>query len=154
MKSELPTRNWLIWCTYLLFFVFFIGQDAQQIFSPQSQMNLYYRILLAYDIAFWFPYLFNVLAVIFSVLSIVPIILYMLHIRWLPAAVWKVFFGVRVFVEIMGHSYEAKFIQAIWYQDPAVSWLAVSHTFIWLLPSYIILYLYAFQRKHLLAASS
>lgn len=139
-------RNW-IWGSAFLIYLFVVTANAIYFFWSDSAMNLYYQILMAYNIYFLVPFCLNALSVILNILTLLPFYLFIRRINFLVPSFWQWLFIFRLAADITGRSYEFQFIKSLFYQDPQTGFSLISVYLLLVLPSYIALYLYAFDRE-------
>ena len=60
---------------------------------------------------------------------------------------WRWLFFMRIFTDLSGHSYEWKFIQSYFAQDPSMGLTVLGAFILPKIPSYIAHYQYAFKIK-------
>lgn len=141
LKSE-----W-IWIAYFLIYWLVTTAQIAYFFTPNSALNLYYHYLIAYDLHFLLTYTLNVLVMVFNALSLVPIYLYIYRIEFLTPDFWKTLLILRLTLDLMGRSFEFQVLKAIFQDDPFTAGITVLTFLLFHLPSYMILFLYAFRPK-------
>ncbi len=144
-----PKNHW-IWITYLVFYTFYMTQITQEFFVADSAMRHYYIFLVLFDRYYLIPLFMNALMIIMNILSVIPVYCYIFKRRFLSENFWKLFLVIRICAELNGHHYESKVVQAFWFDDPFVSFSIVLMGLCWMVPSYLVLYIYAFKRPQAL----
>jgi len=139
--------NW-IWALYFLIYFLAILFSASPLLDPTSEIRFYYRVLIAFNPLFLFTFLLNVLAVTLNVISLLPFYGFVFHRNFCSQNFWRYFLVLRLACDVLGHSYEFKFIQSMFYHNVSAGVHLVIVTLIWNIPSYVALYLYAFRRKN------
>ncbi len=148
-----PKNQW-IWIAYLLCYTFYMTQITQEFVTTESSLRNYYVILTIFDVYFLIPFFMNALMIILNVFSIIPIYCYIFKRNFFSEKFWRLFLVLRITAEAAGHHYESKVVQAFWFDDPWVSISIVVMGLCWIIPSYIVLYFYAFKRSEVLYTPS
>ena len=143
MKIKL---DWL-WLVYYLCYVSYAAGNAAAFFSPRSPSFLYYHFLIAYDLRYLVPYCLNVLSVIFTVFTILPLVLRIIKYQVFSAGFWRSMFFARLTFDLIGHSYDYKFVKSLFYQDLYAPLYLLLAVILFLLPSYMAFFIYAFGKK-------
>ena len=138
--------NW-IWILHLFFYFIVVILNTTLFFSSDSSVTMYHRILIAIDGGFALGYILNALAVILTVLAIVPFYCYIFKRQVLSQIFWQWFFIARLAADITGRPYEMKILKSMFYHDQRVGLNLALFIFFLFLPSYIALFSYAFKRK-------
>ncbi len=142
-KTGIP---WL-WLAYYFFFVSYATGSVLTFFSPLTGSYYYYHFLIAYNVKYLVPYCLNAGSVLFTVLTLFPLLLHILKYDLFSVDFWRVMFFARLFFDLAGHSYDVLFVKALFYQDLYAPLSLMLGTFLFLLPSYMVLFLFAFARK-------
>jgi len=143
MKIKL---HWL-WLAYYLCYVSYATGNAAAFFSPQSPSYLYYHFLIAYDLRYMIPYCLNALSVIFTIFTILPLLLRIVKYHVFSTGFWRAMLIARLFFDLFGRSWDYLFFKSLFYQDFYAPLALLSAYFLFLLPSYMAFYLYAFEKK-------
>ncbi len=134
------------WITiaYLILMTYLIGQEAYRFFSPNSQIHLYFRLLRAFDLTFYIPYLLALCQIIFNILSLIPLFLYIFNIQLFNKMFWKYFLIFNFAFDLTGHSYHVNELVGISYANPRTAILLFLSAVIPYIPKYIACFRYAF----------
>jgi len=139
-------RSWL-WKAYFLFTLLITSGSAIYFFQEKSPINLYYQILIAFDIHYLIPYCFNALSVLLNLTSLLPFYFFVCRNPFLSEKFCQWLLCFRLIFDLTGHSYEFQIIKSLNFQDKAASWAAIAVIVLFSLPSYVANYLYAFRRE-------
>lgn len=134
---------------YLLLMFYLIGLKVYHFFSPNSQINLYYTILRAFDPAFYIPYLLTLAQIIFNVLSLFPLFLLIFQIPFLNQRIWQYLLIFNFIFDLTGHSYQTNEIIGIFRTDPRIAISIFLSSTIPYIPKYIACFQYAFQSDNI-----
>ena len=135
--------SWVL-IAYFLLMVYLIGQQAYHFFSPNSQINLYFTFLRAFDLVFYIPYLLTLYQILFSILSLIPLFLFMFDIRWLNQTFWRYFLIFNFLFDLTGHSYHVNELIGIFHSNPRIAITIFLSSVIPYFPKYIACFQYAF----------
>ena len=130
---------------YLMLMIYLMSVKVYHFFSPVTQINLYFTILRAFDIVFYIPYLLTLLQIIFNVLSLVPLFLYIFHIRFLDKKFWQYFLIFNFLFDVTGHSYEIQELIGMFHSSPRIALTVFLSSTIPYFPKYVVCYRYAFS---------
>lgn len=136
------------WKIYFLIYLAVVAIYTKYFFSPESPMNIYHQILIAYDIAFLIPYCFNALSIIFNVLCIVPIYLFICRKNFLSLRFWRYIFILKVVFDIAGRPYETLFFKSLFHQSAREALNIIGILILIHLPAYIAICLYSFKKNY------
>ncbi len=144
----------LRWKFYLcLYSPLTIGSSIALLFEG-STVYEFYHILMAFKKSSSLLYLASLGGALFNIFSLVPLFLFAFGKRFLRAWVWKIFFVLKIIFDTTGHRFEFLFLQSNFHQDFYAGLSGVILLTIYLLPSYIALFMYAFMQKRLFNYSS
>ena len=132
---------------YLLLMSYLIGNKTLNFFNPESPIHSYFIILRAFDISFYIPFLLACLQIAFSLLSLIPLFLYIFQIEFLNKTFWKYFFFFNLLFDICGHNYEMNDIIGIYNANPRIALTVFLSSIIPYFPKYIACFRYAFSIK-------
>ncbi len=135
------------WKIYLVFYVFLAAGNMLAVMLPRQTVHVYYQILIHFDKAYVWPYYLNVASAAAACFTAVPLFLFVSGKRLFGALFWKIFFFVRLLLDIFGRGYEISFFKAFLATDPLLAGMAFGLSLTVLLPSYLALGIYAFRRK-------
>ena len=136
--------NQWFWCSYAILFSFTSIGHAFVFFHPQSPAIVYYVTLMGFHKAYALLFLLNILAILVTAASNIPVLFYALQIR---LQLWQWLFYLRLLLDLTGHHYEWKFLQSIFTHDFTHGLVALGAWIFPLIPSYIAHYLYTFKNK-------
>lgn len=145
-----PKNHW-IWIAYLVCYTFYMTQLTQEFFTPGSSLRNYYIILTMFDVYYLIPFFLNALMILVNICSIVPVYCYIFKRKLFSEEFWKMFFVLRIASELTGHHYEAKVVQAFWFDSRWISVTIVAMGLCWMIPSYMVLYFYAFKHSKIVS---
>jgi len=139
------------WAWKIYFFIFSIGilMNFLVVLSGESLASQYYQVLMAFKpsyILYYYSYIMNA-AITF--LSLIPFFLFVFHIRLFKPIIWKILFVAQIFFFFIGHPYEGQMIRAFIHADIRTMILASLLFFLFVLPSYIACFKYAFEQEKL-----
>jgi len=139
------------WAWKVYFSLFSIGTLLNLIIllSGESSASQYYQILAAFKHSYLLYYYLNVINVIIDILSLVPFFLFVFHIRLFRPIVWQILFQARILFFLAGHRYEWQTIRSFAYTDLLSTILAIILFVLFVFPSYIACFKYAFDQKKL-----
>ena len=140
------------WKIYFFLYSFGILLNLLLLFSGESPINQYYRVLIAFKQSYCVQYYFYIAKIIVEALCLIPLFLFAYHVRFLPSWIWQILFGARVFLLLFGHAYEWNVFRALMHGNPTATIAAVSLAILFAIPSYAACIKYAFQRKNLFRA--
>ena len=135
------TPNW-IWKIYFLAYLFFTLKTTISFFSADSEMHSYYHILIAYHPYFLILYFLNLCSIALNIFSCLAFYFFLYDIPFLSSQFWKWIFLFRGVMDILGRSYEFKFLQSLFYDDPYIFLFVLAPILFIIVPSYIALYQY------------
>ncbi len=117
---------------------------------PNSKPSVYYHLLVSFNQAYWWQYVFYYLRVGLDLFGLVPLLLFVCQKKWLAKLFWKVFFWVKILSLCLGSFYEFKLVKSYFLDAPVLTSISALTSLLSLLPYYLAIYLYAF---HLPAAT-
>lgn len=140
-----PRASW-IFKTYFYLFIFLSVGNLTNFLYPWSDVNAFYKILIAFNFSYILTYLTSFFSALLNVISALPIFLYIYRRRFLNAALWQKLFCARLIFELTGHHYDYHFLKSLFYFDNTlIAFQAVLFFFVSLIPSYFITYRHAFK---------
>ncbi len=137
------------WKIYLFLYGLLCIGNTLAVISNEEIIYTYYHVLIHFDDKYLLPYYLNVGSATFSLIALIPLILFTFHKKWLNPRVWQIVFGVRLLLDIFGRSYEYNFFISLQHNDLNLAAIAIFLTIAIMVPSYIATFLYAFHRKKL-----
>ena len=139
------------WPWKVYFFIAIIPgiKNIVALFIQDTELDQYYRILIAFKESYRIWYYLNIAAFAVEALSLLPLIFFVFHRKFLPALIWQILFITRVALLFTGHSYEVKHVQSFFHMDIRVAVAAVLIIFLFTLPSYLAHFYYAFRQDKL-----
>ena len=132
---------------YALLFISFLR--LWSLFSINSTIGRYFRILYYFDNIFYFPFFLSLCQAIFTIIHFIPLMLYLDKKYMFSARPWKYLFFLRIIFDISGHSFEANNLQAYYYSDPLLAAVVFIQYVSFYIPSYLGCYKYAFKRNNM-----
>lgn len=144
-------RTHWAWKIYLILYSIGMLFILLTFLVDESMAQKYYRILMMFNQTYGILYHLNLLNLIVELLCLIPLFLFTFHIRWLPAIVWQILFEARIVFFLASHSYEWKTLSALAHADGITTIAATLIFTIFVLPSYIAVFHYAFKRDRLLS---
>ena len=139
----------LVWEIYFLMLSLFIAAKVLNFFDPASDIYFYFQTLQAFDAYFLLHYTFNLLQVIFSLLMLLPLLLYIYRWKLFAAYLWQAFFTLLVALDVFGHPFEMQFIRASYADWPVHGIMEFVYQFVIYLPAYLAVFIYAFRQESL-----
>jgi len=121
------------------------------IFSQESVITSYYRIVVILNAGYSHAYSLNQASALMNALSLVPLYLFIFRIRWLRPWLWQFIFFVRISFETIGHAYEVQLLRSLFYNDILIAVATIAFMAAMILPSYWACFRYAFRQKALFA---
>jgi hypothetical protein len=141
--------QYLVWEVYFLILALFIAAKVLSFFDPASDIYFYFKTLQAFDMYFLVAYTFNLLQVLFSLMMLVPLLLYIYRRRLGPASLWQVYFTLLLALDALGHPYEMQFIRAAYMDWPVHGIMEFIYQYMIYLPAYLAVFIYAFRQESL-----
>jgi hypothetical protein len=138
--------NW-VWTSYFVFYFFVSCLNLLYFFMPDSPVNMYYHVAMAFDFHFFGVYFLNLVAVVLTVTSLIPLYFYIFHVDFGDRRFWQCFFFFRLAFDVMGRNYESNLFKALFFENHSLGIKALLASIILTIPSYMALYDYAFGRK-------
>lgn len=132
---------------YLILMTYLIGTKVYNFFSPEAQLNLYFRILRAFDITFYIPYLLTFCQVVFNTLSLIPLFLYIFKLSFLKKKFWQYFLVFNFIFDLTGHPFHINELIGIYQTSPRIAITILLSSVIPYFPKYVACYRYAFTDK-------
>ena len=133
--------NW-IWKTYFLLYLLITSLTVTNFFSIDSQAHRYYHILIGYHSFFLIPYFLNLYSIFLNVLSCVAFYCFLYNKKLSSKKFWRHVLFWRIITDLLGRSYETKFLTTIYLDDIHIFLLLVITLLSITIPSYIALYRY------------
>ena len=134
----------LFWLSYFCIFLVLTIRETIIFFDHESSQFLYFYILCSFNNLFFFAYFLSLLQTLVTAVHLIPLFLYVFHIRFLPAALWQHLLIARLILEIAGHPYELNALVGLSKTSPRIGLLVFSLTAVMYLPSYLACLKYAF----------
>jgi hypothetical protein len=140
-------KHWGVWKFYLIFYCLFSVLNLFYFFFPDSPNYRYYQIAIAFNIYFFGTYFINLTVIVLNALSIVPLLLYTFHIRFLSQTFWRWFFVIRLALDLLGHNYEINLFKSLAHDNLWLGIRFILSNVMLAIPSYIALFDYAFGQS-------
>jgi hypothetical protein len=134
------------WFFYGVFLSATVLSSIGDVLYENTPLKNYYTVLIVFNKYYLLSLFLNILSVLMNVLTPIVVFLYAFNIRR-ALKFWKIFFFVRIALDLLGHQYELQFIKSAYYQNPSYFLAYIGFLTIPMLPSYIAHYLYAFKNK-------
>lgn len=135
------------WKIYFVFFFFWASSYTFELLWPHTAIHLFYRILMAFHGTLKIFFIFNVVYAFFELLAAIGIYLYIYEISFLDRRIWRHIFWIRIILSLFGRLYETIFVKSLIVNAPSVGWAFLISAASLLIPSYLILYKYAFRKE-------
>ena len=139
-------RNFF-WLVYFVVFLLFIIREAVNFFFSSYPTHTYFEILLGFDAAYVMSYTLNFMQVIFSLIHLLPLILYIERIRLFSPELWRILLVFRIIFDLTGHPYEIYQLTAIYQINPHLTFIILIQIIFIYIPSYIACFRYAFVHE-------
>jgi len=139
----------LLWEIYFLMIALFIARQAFLFFDPGSDVQMYFRILTAFDPYFSFGYYCAFVRVVLAALSLLPLLLFIYRRRLFTPSFWQIYFALLFIFDIMGFPFEMQFFRSIFLDNPLLSLGGLLFAISAYIPAYVAIYLYAFRQDRL-----
>lgn len=139
-----------IWLIYYFIYISILSQKAILFFTVDSPISLYYFILYSFDVSFYIPFFLNFVQIIVNILICIPLLLFILRIRFLSPKFWQHVLIVRLILDIVGHSYAVNELQSFYFMNNRIGIIVFLATIAIYTPSYLACFLYAFRQEELL----
>jgi hypothetical protein len=142
-------RTHWAWKIYFLIYAAGTLMSVLFLFSEESPINQYYRILMVFTQSYSLQYYFYIAKVFIEALALIPLFLFIFHIRFLPSFIWQILIAARFFFLFFGHAYEWNVLRSLMYSNSTTTIATVTLAALFAVPSYIACIKYAFGRKSL-----
>lgn len=136
----------IVWWAYFFLLCIFILNKIYNLFLPESPNALYFSILRAFGPLFHVPFMLNLAQVSLNIIHLVPLLLFILRIRWLSVDVWQYLLIFRLLFDICGNVVETKTLIAVYHSGFWIFLLVLVQSIATYIPSYVACYLYAFRQ--------
>ena len=146
-NSDMSWVKKIILEIYVVLFALFVGQQAVDFFSPYSAIHLYFRILIAFDLSFFFQYFLNLVQILLNILHLFPLIFFIHHKNYSPSRFWQCLLILRIIFDVTGHPYAVTQLISLYRDDPQLSAIVLLSYLSFCLPSYVACYRFAFRRN-------
>ena len=133
------------WSIYFFIYASSVSYQLQLFISPESPVFLYYKILRSFDEVFNFSYDVTCIRLILTILNLFPLAFYLLRMKSLDPIVWKTLFFLRIIFDVFGDSYFYQYLYSYYLYDPKIFLFMIAQLLIFVFPSYLATYKYAFQ---------
>jgi hypothetical protein len=137
------------WKIYYFVYVFMMMGKLTAVFDPRSFVYLYYHILAAFNPDYTVRYYLAVFGAVVNAVYLIPLYLYVFRVRLLEKNVWKGLFLLKIIADLMGHSYELKYILSFLATDLMTGLLALVPVAVITAPAYFAGFRYAFFREQI-----
>lgn len=84
---------------------------------------------------------------IIEIFCLVPLFLFAFEKKWLSPVFWKIVLFLRVLGLLSANFFEVELIKALLFANTFLTLLSLLIAFLILLPSYVALYIYAFEKQ-------
>ncbi len=139
-------KIWL-WEIYFFILLLFIFNKAYRIFSPDSSIHFYFSVLNAFHPLLIFIYLLSLIQIFLNIFHCIPVFCYIHKIKIGGPRFWQTLFILRIIFDVVGHSYQIKYLTSLYYFSPKVFAFVFLQSISIYIPSYIACYRYAFKQE-------
>ncbi len=147
-------RTHWAWKIYLTFFSLGAIFNFILLISGESSSSQYYKILIAFRHSYVLHYYLSISNTLVDLLCLIPLFLFVFHIRLFRPLLWQILFWTRIAFFFSGHAYEWQTIRSFLYTDSLSTILASVLLILFITPSYIACFHYAFRQKKLFSQES
>jgi len=130
---------------YSIIFAWFCMGDLASLLLKDSGATVFYHALSAFDMAGAQTYALALLRGITNMICLFPLFLYAFNKRSDLSVFFRILFGLRIIMDIMGHSYDWLFLQSIRQASTLEMSILVIFYGAFFIPSYRAHYILAFK---------
>ena len=147
-------KTGFVWKIYFCAFTLYVLGNAGDVLMPTSFLYIYYHVLMAFHPAYFIPYILALGQVFFSLVSLVPLFLFVFRIPFLSARFWQWALVLRIIFDLTGHAGEANQLISISHANSEWFISKIVLTGIMFIPSYGACFKYAFRWKEFWASKN
>lgn len=135
----------LLWKCFFFFFTLKTLQEFASLFYTGSDAFIYYHTVLAFLPDTYYLYMIATTAIFIDLLCLAPFFGYAFDRPLKAERLWQILFFLRIAGELFGKRYDHLFLSSITSSNMTAGIIAISFFILFLAPSYIGHYLYAFR---------
>ncbi len=135
------------WIGYLGVYLIYAVGDLGALTVPQSPVFFFYQTLTAFHDIYYLYYFLRLLNICCNLLSILPLYLYITHLRLLNPMVWKALFIFRFITDLPGHLFEWNVFQSLLQLNFLLAYSSLFLIFLVIYPSYFACFQYSFPPR-------
>jgi len=134
------------WKIYFILFTILSIAVLANIFSAESIVYMYYHILSTFQGHRIILYYLNVANALLTVLSLIPLFLFVFQKNFGNVRIWQSLFILRLLSEPLGHHYEVAFLKSLAFSHLGLLGFSLFVSLGVILPSYTGCFFHAFKR--------